>query len=100
MGGLAAVWRALRTGRGEHVDVSLMEAMTIANSTYGDLGYRLTGSPPITAPMGDPSAVAPVSPAITTESAKPRFSGETRVAAAPVAVGTILQVVSLPPLLY
>ena len=50
MGALAAVWRALRTGRGEHVDVSLMEAMTIAHSTYADLGYRLSGSPPITAP--------------------------------------------------
>jgi crotonobetainyl-CoA:carnitine CoA-transferase CaiB-like acyl-CoA transferase len=50
MGALAAVWRALRTGHGEHVDVSLTEAMTIANSTYADLGYRLSGSPPVTTP--------------------------------------------------
>ena len=50
MGALAAVWRARHTGHGEHVDVSLAEAMTIAHSTYGDLGYRLAGSPPIVAP--------------------------------------------------
>ena len=50
MGALAAVWRARRTGVGEHVDGSLTEAMTIAHSTYGDLGYRLAGSQPIVAP--------------------------------------------------
>ena len=50
LGGMAALRRSLRTGHGEHVDVSLLEAMTIANSTYADLTHRLAGSPPITTP--------------------------------------------------
>ena len=33
--GLAAVWRARRTGHGEHVDFSLLEAITLAGSEIG-----------------------------------------------------------------
>ena len=39
----AAVRRARATGHGEHVDVSLAEAMTIATTTYADLGFSLMG---------------------------------------------------------
>ena len=42
---LAALWRARRSGRGEHIDFSLLELITIASSSYGDLMYKLQGSP-------------------------------------------------------
>jgi crotonobetainyl-CoA:carnitine CoA-transferase CaiB-like acyl-CoA transferase len=47
---LAAVRRARRTGRGEHVDFSLLEVMNIAGTMYGDLFHSLAGRPPCTAP--------------------------------------------------
>ncbi|MFM8412204.1 MAG: CoA transferase [Alphaproteobacteria bacterium] len=40
---LAALWRARRTGHGEHVDFSLLEALTLAGSGYLDLVARLVG---------------------------------------------------------
>jgi crotonobetainyl-CoA:carnitine CoA-transferase CaiB-like acyl-CoA transferase len=47
---LAAVQRARRTGRGEHVDFSLLEVMNIAGTMYGDLFHSVAGRPPCTAP--------------------------------------------------
>lgn len=47
---LAAVRRARSTGHGEHVDVSIAEAMTIAGGNYAEYIYELTGRPPITKP--------------------------------------------------
>ena len=41
--GLAAVWRAGNSGHGEHVDFSLLEAMTLAGTNYLDLAFRLLG---------------------------------------------------------
>ena len=40
---LAALWRARCTGHGEHVDFSLLEALTLAGSGYLDLVARLVG---------------------------------------------------------
>ncbi len=40
---LAAVWRARRTGHGEHVDFSLLEVMNVAASNYMDLFWSLLG---------------------------------------------------------
>src|SRR5439155_7800007 len=40
---LAAVIGARRSGRGEHVDVSLLEAMTVATNLFSDLLYSLLG---------------------------------------------------------
>jgi crotonobetainyl-CoA:carnitine CoA-transferase CaiB-like acyl-CoA transferase len=40
---LAAVARARRTGHGEHVDFSLLEAITLAGGAYMDLVARLVG---------------------------------------------------------
>jgi len=44
---LAAVRRAVASGLGEHVDVSLCEAMSIAGTMYADLSNSLTGRPPV-----------------------------------------------------
>jgi crotonobetainyl-CoA:carnitine CoA-transferase CaiB-like acyl-CoA transferase len=43
VGALAAVWRARRTGHGEHVDFSLLEVMNVAASNYLDLFWSLLG---------------------------------------------------------
>src|SRR5258708_35579248 len=48
---------------------------------------RQSPRPPMTAPVGDPSAVDRVRPATTTESANPRRSVGASIAADPVAVG-------------
>jgi crotonobetainyl-CoA:carnitine CoA-transferase CaiB-like acyl-CoA transferase len=42
---LAAVRRAQRTGTGDHIDLSLVEVMAIAGSTYLDLSMSLFGRP-------------------------------------------------------
>jgi crotonobetainyl-CoA:carnitine CoA-transferase CaiB-like acyl-CoA transferase len=44
---LAALRRARATGHGEHVDLSLLEAMNVAASTYMDLFWSLLGRPPV-----------------------------------------------------
>ena len=46
VGALAAVQRARRTGHGEHVDVSLLEAISLGGSTFLDLFHSLFGRPP------------------------------------------------------
>jgi crotonobetainyl-CoA:carnitine CoA-transferase CaiB-like acyl-CoA transferase len=47
---LAAVRGARRSGRGEHVDFSLLEVMNIAGTMYADLFHSLAGRPPTTRP--------------------------------------------------
>lgn len=42
---LAAVQRARRTGHGEHIDLSLLEAMTVAGTNFFDLFWSLFGRP-------------------------------------------------------
>ena len=42
---VAAAARARRTGVGEHIDLSLTEAMAIAGSVFGDLANHLLGRP-------------------------------------------------------
>ena len=46
----AALRRAELTGQGDHIDVSIAEAMTIAGGNYAELLYQLQGCPPITSP--------------------------------------------------
>ena len=56
VGALAAVRRARRTGHGEHVDLSLLEAISLGGSTFLDLFHSLFGRPPLTlagAHLGD-----------------------------------------------
>jgi crotonobetainyl-CoA:carnitine CoA-transferase CaiB-like acyl-CoA transferase len=48
--GLAAWRRRQRTGRGELVDVSVLEVAHLAGTAYSPLGYELAGRPPITVP--------------------------------------------------
>ncbi len=43
----AAARRARRTGRGDHIDFSIAEVMTIAASSYSEYGRALLGSPPV-----------------------------------------------------
>src|ERR1700738_3674290 len=62
-------------------------ADTPASAATKTIVHRQSPRPPITAPVGDPSAVDAVSPATTTERANPRRSGATIMVAAPVAVG-------------
>ncbi|MCU1614595.1 MAG: CoA transferase [Frankiales bacterium] len=45
VGALAAARHARRTGRGEHVDVSLMETITLTYTNFRDLSQRLSGQP-------------------------------------------------------
>ena len=45
---VAATLRARRSGQGEHIDLSLLEVMNIASTTYLDLMHRLAGRPAIT----------------------------------------------------
>jgi len=45
VGALAAVWRARRTGQGEHMDFSLLEVMNVAATNYMDLFHGLLGRP-------------------------------------------------------
>ncbi len=59
----AAVRRARETGHGEHVDLSLAEAMALATTTYADLSWSLLGrgKPPfagqsVETPSVEPSA--------------------------------------------
>lgn len=47
---IAAVLRARRTGAGEHIDLSIAEAMAIAGSTFSDLSNHLMGRPELTTP--------------------------------------------------
>jgi len=47
---LAAVHRARRTGHGEHVDVSLLEAINLAASLFNDLFWSMFGRPPLATP--------------------------------------------------
>jgi crotonobetainyl-CoA:carnitine CoA-transferase CaiB-like acyl-CoA transferase len=51
VGALAAVWRARRTGLGEHMDFSLLEVMNIVATNYMDLFHSLLGRPESTAFM-------------------------------------------------
>src|SRR5262249_6085008 len=44
VGALAAVRRARRCGQGEWIDLSLLEAMTLASTIFVDLLYRLRGA--------------------------------------------------------
>ena len=43
VGALAAVQQARRSGRGEHVDFSILEVMTVAGTNYVDLFAQLSG---------------------------------------------------------
>ncbi|HEY8120320.1 MAG TPA: CoA transferase [Myxococcota bacterium] len=63
VGAGAAVRRARASGHGEHVDVSLQEAMALATTTYADLSWSLMGrgKPPfagqsVETPSIEPSA--------------------------------------------
>lgn len=47
---LAAVRGARRSGRGDHVDFSLLEVMNIAGTVYADLTHELAGRPPLKRP--------------------------------------------------
>ena len=47
---LAAVQRAQRTGRGEHVDFSILEVTNITGTMYFDLMDSLAGRPPLNSP--------------------------------------------------
>jgi crotonobetainyl-CoA:carnitine CoA-transferase CaiB-like acyl-CoA transferase len=47
---IAAVLRARRTGVGEHIDLSLIECMAIAASTFADVSHHLQGRPELRAP--------------------------------------------------
>lgn len=47
---LAAVLRARRTGVGEHIDLSMVEVMAIAASTFADLSHHLAGRPELVTP--------------------------------------------------
>lgn len=51
---IAAALRARRTGVGEHIDVSLVESMVIATTTFADLSNHLHGRPELTAPIRNP----------------------------------------------
>ena len=47
----AAAWRLARdTGHGEHVDVSMLEAMSVTMNTFTSLFFSFTGAPPPPAP--------------------------------------------------
>lgn len=50
VGALAAVWRSRRTGHGEHVDVSMLEAMSVASTAFLDLFWSLFGRPDVPGP--------------------------------------------------
>ena len=45
---LGAVWRARRTGEGDHIDFSIAEVNAIAASTFSDLSHHMSGRPPLT----------------------------------------------------
>ena len=45
---LGAVWRARRTGAGDHIDFSIAEVSAIAMSTFSDLSHHMQGRPPLT----------------------------------------------------
>ncbi len=47
---VVAAARARRTGVGEHIDLSLTEAMAIAGSVFGDLAHHCMGRPEPTGP--------------------------------------------------
>ncbi|MEE8581346.1 MAG: CoA transferase, partial [Myxococcota bacterium] len=47
---LAAVRRAKRNGRGEHIDFSMLEVINVAGTMYLDLMYSLAGRPAISGP--------------------------------------------------
>ncbi len=49
-GAVAAWWGSRRTGQGELIDVSVLEAAHVAGTSYGPLGHLLAGSPEITRP--------------------------------------------------
>ncbi|MFN8624757.1 MAG: CoA transferase [Candidatus Binatia bacterium] len=48
---LASIYRARRTGRGEHIDLSLLDATNIAFTAFLDLFWSVSGRPEIVAPM-------------------------------------------------
>ena len=47
----AAALAVARTGRGELIDVSMLEVAHVTGATYAPLTYRLFGCPPITGPI-------------------------------------------------
>ncbi len=47
---LAAVMRARRTGVGEDIDASMIEAMAIAGSTFADMAHHMARRPELTTP--------------------------------------------------
>ncbi|HEX7094323.1 MAG TPA: CoA transferase, partial [Acidimicrobiales bacterium] len=51
---IAAALRARRTGVGEHIDVSLVESMVIATTTFADLSHHFHGRPELTTPIRNP----------------------------------------------
>jgi crotonobetainyl-CoA:carnitine CoA-transferase CaiB-like acyl-CoA transferase len=51
---LAAVRRARRTGRGDHVDVSMLECSALITNLFMDVNHQLAGSPPVALPMRGP----------------------------------------------
>jgi hypothetical protein len=68
--------------------VSTPRPEAAARADTNTIVHRQSPRPPITVPMGVPSAVEAVRPATTTDNEKPRFSVGTKLAAAPVAAGT------------
>jgi crotonobetainyl-CoA:carnitine CoA-transferase CaiB-like acyl-CoA transferase len=51
VGALLALWRARRSGRGEHVDVSMLETMTTAHVNFLALAASLDGEGPAPLPV-------------------------------------------------
>jgi crotonobetainyl-CoA:carnitine CoA-transferase CaiB-like acyl-CoA transferase len=61
--GTGALHRARATGHGEHVDVSLAEAMALATTTYADLSWSLMGrgKPPFAGQSVETPSIEPTS---------------------------------------
>ncbi|MNT03582.1 hypothetical protein D3C72_1381250 [compost metagenome] len=78
------------TDAGRGADGSILQTPTIATIPSAVTNQSVVlqlPNPPIKVPIGEPRAVAPVRPAVTVASARPRFSGAASAEATPNAVG-------------
>src|ERR1700710_1630785 len=78
------------TDAGRGTDGSIVQTPAIATIPRRVTNQRVVlqlPNPPINVPIGEPSAVAPVNPAVTAANARPRFSGGASAEATPNAVG-------------